>query len=485
MTAPLRAEVWEAQIGDILEGFAAWSEVPATPDGYALASERLGATLAARKATRDCRPCAPLATQNLPKSSLDGALETVLPKHWGEAHRARRQLGLSRGEQLDALGVMKRLAGRPEQFTAYSRIAADPWIRGLAADQQQRLRQVYDPLVGMELATRVTGNEGCYAALPYDAQLLYDFRLENALSAKGDDALEPEERQQLLTLREVLTKIVRDRGAPVPYAAILKADGDRMGEILSRASSADHSREVSRRLHGFACEVRLIVRQHQGHAIYAGGDDVLALVPLTDAMPCARSLAEAFHDALAPVADALELDCPTLSVGLGIGHLMEPLGALRERANRAEKVAKGDGLGKGKTRNALAIVLGIRSGGELTWRAQWTDGPSFAALAGFTDAYRDGQLPTRAAYDLRAIDRRLAWLRKDTGSTAGGMRAAEVARMLDRARTEGGTKVLSKAVRELILERARGEPLGELADTLILARWLSARCLVTIILTGR
>ena len=100
---------------------------------------------------------------------------------------------------------------------------------------------------------------------------------------------------------------------------------------------------------------------------------------------------------------------------------------------------------------------------------------AFDALTHFTDAYRDGQLPTRAAYDLRGIDRRLAWLREDTGATAGAMRAAEVARMLDRARTEGGTQALTPAIRELILTRARIEPLAELADTLILARWLSAR----------
>ena len=471
LAVALRGEVWDAQIGDLLEGFAAWSEIPAVPDGYAQASERLGGTLAARKATRDCRPGVSPATEGLYKSSLDGALETVLPRHWGEEHRARRQLGLSRGEQLDALGVMKRLAGNPEQFTAYSRIAADPWIRGLSAEQQQCLRQAYEPLVRMELATRVTGNDDCYAALPYDAQMLFDFRLENALSAKGEDALEPDERQALEHLRQVMRTMP---GAPVPYAAILKADGDRMGDLLSRADSADRSREISRCLHSFASRVRQIVHKHHGHAIYAGGDDVLALVPLNDAMPCARCLADAFHDALAPVADALNVDHPTLSVGLGIGHLMEPLGALRERANRAEKAAKGDG--KDKTRNALAIVLGIRSGGELEWRKQWTDDAAFEALTSFTGAYRDGQLPTRAAYDLRAIDLRLAWLRKDTGTTAGRMRGAEVARLLDRARTEGGTKVLSKEIRDLILERARSEPLGALANTLIMARWLSARC---------
>ena len=115
MKRPVRDEVWQAQIDDILEGFAAW--VPVETEGYAQANERIGGVLAARKATRDFRACKPLTTKRLPKSSLDGALETVL-QGWPEGDRARRKLRLSAGEQLDSLGVIKRLAGRSDQFTA-------------------------------------------------------------------------------------------------------------------------------------------------------------------------------------------------------------------------------------------------------------------------------------------------------------------------------------------------------------------------------
>ena len=472
----LRYAVWQAQIGDLLEGFAAWVEIPAGNDGYTQAGTKLGATLAARKATRDFSPAAPLKTPSLPKSSLDGALETVLPEHWHEEHRARRQLGLSRGEQLDALGVMKRMAGQVEQFTPYSRVAADPWIRTLEAEQQQALSVVYEPLVQSKLATRVSGNRGAYEALPYDAQMLYDFRLDNALAAKGEDAAEPEEREALLKLQKVIRSLSEEKGAPVPYAVILKADGDRMGALLQQARQAADSRAISQALHGFASSVRELVRHHHGHAIYSGGDDVLALVPLPEALACARTLAEAFAGALQPVAKSLGLDAaehPTLSVGLAIGHLMEPLGALRQRAGHAEHLAKGDA--EKKPRNALAVVLGIRSGGELEWRANWDDAEALSDLEAFTAAYRDGQLPSRVAYDLRAIDRRLAWMRDDTSAQACGMREAEVARMLDRAQARGGTEALETTQRRAILKAARRQSLAKLADTLILARWLSAR----------
>ena len=483
MKRPIRDEVWDAQINDILEVFTAWVPIAEGCKGYEEASKQLGGVLAARKTTRDFRPCEPLSTKGLPKSSLDGALETVLPDDWSEGDRARRKLRLSSGEQLDALGVIKRLAGNSEQFTAYSRIAADAWIEQLKCEQQKRLCEKYKPLVDLELATRVSGNRGIYKVLPYDAQMLYEFRLDNELAQTEASA---DSIKALKELKACIKQISQEKNAdggpvgdPVPYAAILKADGDRMGVLVSRATSSEQSRKISLKLHEFASEVRQIVRCHRGHAIYAGGDDVLALVPLAQALDCSRVLAKSFKNALDGIAEDMGIcsaERPTLSVGLGIGHLMEPLGSLRARADRAEHHAKGDDEDDEDTqRNALAIELGIRSGAEISWRTQWNDKDAFDALTKFTEAYRGGLLPTRVAYELRGIDQRFAWLRKDNSETAHGMRSAEIDRMLERARIEGGDKSIPKELQELIQARAKKQSLKALADTLIIARWLSAR----------
>jgi CRISPR-associated protein Cmr2 len=481
----LREDIWQVQIDDLLESFAAWVELSADAGDYGAASERLGGLLAARKASRDFAPAPLLDGAPLPKSSLDGARETVLPK-WPEGHSARLKLGLSDNEQLDALGVIKRMAVNAEQFTAYARIAADPWLAALSADDRARLRDEYQPLVRLGLATGARGNADTYQVFPFDAQLLFDFRLRNAEAqnrkALEDSNLQPPEQERQTALRDALSRlraVLRQVGrgdAPVPYAVILKADGDRMGKLLAAAGTVEQARLISRALHAFASEVRRLVREQRGHAVYAGGDDVLALVPLASALSCAESLAEAFKRHLHPIAADLHVasaDLPTLSVGLGIGHLMEPLGALRARADEAEHRAKGSG--RGDERNALAIVLGVRSGAEHHWRAQWSAADAHAALASFSAAFRCGALPSRVAFDLGASDRRLAWLRDDTSATAGAMRQAEVQRVLDRARAEGGTKSLDRATRALLCDRAAVQPLAELAETLVIARWLAAR----------
>ncbi len=471
---PFHENIWQAQMNDILESFAAWEEID--EGGYAVAANRLGGMLAARKATRNFVPAAIEPNGlgfGIPKSSLDGARESVIhlsrkDREQGQHKSALRKLGMNGGEELDALGIAKRMAGNIDQFTAYSRIAADPWIETLEPEQRDRIKVAYAPLVESGLATGAKGNAGIYANLPYDAQLVFGFRLDNALAAKDIDATD---REKLKGLRTALTGL----DEPVPYAVILKADGDRMGELLDKATNANQSRAISKALHGFAKSVRGIVRVYRGHAIYAGGDDVLALLPLENAVACAQKLAETFKAALNEVAAELgvpETNRPTFSVGLGIGHVVEPLGKLRARADAAEKLAKGDGAVR--PRNALAIQLGVRSGAEMPWRCRWDDPVGIQTLQDFVSAYRTNMCPSRLGYDLRAIALRLDWA-KEGGTKPPSIHAAELARTLDRARQRGGEGELRKEMKALVTQRAEQVGLSQLADELIIARWLSAR----------
>ncbi|HEY9134677.1 MAG TPA: type III-B CRISPR-associated protein Cas10/Cmr2, partial [Pseudomonadales bacterium] len=143
---PFHEEIWQSQCKDILESFAAWVQIAQGPNGYATASARLGGLLAARKATRDCKAAAVDANDlilgfGIPKSSLDGSRESVinLPRDKRKDPKYRTallKLGLGEGEELDALAVAKRMAGDTDQFTAYSRIAADSWLETITAAAQ-------------------------------------------------------------------------------------------------------------------------------------------------------------------------------------------------------------------------------------------------------------------------------------------------------------------------------------------------------------
>lgn len=155
LNAALRDEIWQMQLNDYLEIQAAWAKI--TEKGYSDASQRAASALATRKATRDFTPVHAADAWDkrfmLPKSSLDGARETVLlEKANGDADLsdvARRKLGLSLSEQLDCVGIMKRLGGNSEQFTPVTRVAADAWLQGLPENELSQLCDAYEPLIAL------------------------------------------------------------------------------------------------------------------------------------------------------------------------------------------------------------------------------------------------------------------------------------------------------------------------------------------------
>lgn len=484
----LRNKIWDAQIDDYVEAQAAWAKIGDGTHGfgYGHACQKAASALAARKATRNFAPSllqANNAHHMLPKSSLDGMRETVLPE--GDmATRTRRKLGLSDSEQLDCAGIAKRLGGDAEQFTPFTRVTAHAWIETLSDSQLSALCAAYEPLVDpkLELATRVRGNKGCYQKLPFDAQFCYQFRLEAAIRDNKNDA---EASAALHNLQGILRPIWQDKKHPCAYGVLLLADGDRMGELLDQAQDQATHQTITRALSAFAQAVPALVRQYSGHAIYAGGDDVLAFVPLNQSYACAKKLSESFAQALKPAATALGVDegkSPTLSVGLGIAHIMQPLGDIRALASRAEKVAKGDHVtDKSQRRNALGIALDVRGGNVTTLRLGWNDDKAQTAFAEWLQAYTDKTIPSRVAYDTRAIHLATSFTLTSGDVELGKkIRNAEFARMLEKARTTTGEKLsaeMKSALQQRLEINTQGTTidLDQLADELIVARWMAAK----------
>lgn len=497
----LRENIWQAQQNDYVEVQYAWAAFSGShDDDYLRASQLAGQTLAARKATRDFEPLAVNAWAEphfgLPKSSLDGARETVLPEN---VRALRKKLHLSDSEQLDCLGVVKRLCGDPDQFTPITRVAAHDWIEQIKTHAYfDSVKQAYELLVKNELATRVCGNEGIYADFPYDGQFLYSSRL----AAERERSKANEADQSLLdNLQAALKPIWREFGEPCPYFAMLLADGDRMGELLDKAETKENHQAITQALSEFAQSVPEIMRQNQAQCIYSGGDDVLGFATLTDSVKCAEDLQEKFSGSLKNIANELGAENPpTLSVGLAICHINTPLGTVRALAKRAEKIAKGDN--SDQPRNALGITLAVRSGSTSDMRLRWDDTAALAAFSEWILAYRKGDLSSRVAYDCRDIFMRtdFAMQKNDDVNLLNKIRAAELKRMLLKARDNHG-KELKKELITLLENRLKrmggldvengqdwdnandGQPekphkianLDQLATELIIARWLAAK----------
>lgn len=484
LNAALRDEIWQMQLNDYLEIQAAWARI--TEKGYSDASQRAASALAARKATRDFTSTGASNAWDerfmLPKSSLDGARETVLlEKANGDADLsdvARRKLGLSRSEQLDCAGIVKRLGGNSEQFTPVTRVAADAWLQGLPENELSKLRDAYEPLVALSLATLVKGNQGIYADFPFDAQLLYRNRLDAALSDNKNNA---DASEKLSNLKNALKPIWHKYGEPCSYWAMLLADGDRMGELLDRAKTIEEHQEITEALSTFAESVPAKMRDFRAQCVYAGGDDVLGFVALDKAVDCADALQQAFSACLKKVSDVLKAEkTPTLSVGLAICHISTPLGNVRRLAKHAEKVAKGDNYSADQQRNGLGITLSVRSGSDSDWRVQWSDEAGLAAFAKWKKWYREKKISSRIAYDSRDIFMRTDFSPSNDLSSElhQNIRQAEFARMLDKARDMEGGK-LDNEVQEALKRRLNARPdadaLNVLATELIIARWLAAK----------
>jgi CRISPR-associated protein Cmr2 len=154
----------------------------------------------------------------------------------------------------------------------------------------------------------------------------------------------------------------------------------------------DAHRNFSRQVDQFAQNAERIVRDHDGHLVYCGGDDVLALLPANRALACARNLHEAFVSCMQPVMPSGV--SPSLSAGIAIVHVMDNLQVALGWARETEQYAK-------QTRNAVAVARYPRSGGMNRARTRWDD---FDAWDYWIRAFRAGLADT-LPYELRALAR--------------------------------------------------------------------------------
>lgn len=243
---------------------------------------------------------------------------------------------------------------------------------------------------------------------------------KRALSAQGSSTrlgAVLSTRDLAMRSREPGYKSASDIEPAFPYFAVLVADGDRMGEQLGRHTTPATHRLLAEKLDAFSVRAAADVAATDGQLVYAGGDDVLALVPVVRVIDCAEKLANSFAE-FVPGA--------TLSVGAAIGHYKEPLSVTLAHARDAERAAKVD-------RNSLAVGVYKRAGNPVLHEEQWTlredaqDRPPLhaAGLSTWLCHYGENRVSHSLAFALRQLA-----LEFPRDKAEGGVLSAEVARII-------------------------------------------------------
>ncbi|NWG74437.1 MAG: type III-B CRISPR-associated protein Cas10/Cmr2 [Rubrivivax sp.] len=374
----------------------------------------------------------------LPPGQRRGTLWTLLA--------AKRPAWAKNGEQLGALPAIKRLwptlfaeevgrlvgdaDGAPgaRRFVVSTHTMSlahqlDRWLQlgGRVPPGVEEAAQKHDPVALPRKLMRDHGRNT--AALDVARRL-------PALLDAADDGMDESAAGDLKGL--VRKTLGRDAGRLETYYGLLLMDGDRMGAWLAggdeyaityresfhpqvrdgfdaqarrepslqryaaqkRAVSPNRQLSISAALNEFSLVVvpHVVEVEHLGRVIYAGGDDVMAMLPVADLLPAMQRLRVAYagHGAKHEPGDFRRdglvlhngfalLNGPgrrrlmrmmgvraTASAGAVVAHHQAPLGAVLRELRTAESRAKGAG-----GRDAFSLSVVKRSGGVLCVTAKW------------------------------------------------------------------------------------------------------------------
>jgi CRISPR-associated protein Cmr2 len=224
-----------------------------------------------------------------------------------------------------------------------------------------------------------------------------------------------------------------------------------------------------------------IVRDHGGCTLYAGGDDVMAALPVQSALACAQALQRELTSLLQQSLPADLAPRTTLSVGIAMAHVLTPMGQVRRLAQRALQWAKTgpDGAqAQSSLRDALCVWVEPRGGLGRPCVGRWRgvgEQSMVERLRHWQSAFKGGDVARSLPYDL---------MTEVTGEQDWAIPAA-IHRLLTRRfhGDEAASKRLAADVQALIeFWKGYAPRSGQiqwicerLADELYVSRWLQAQ----------
>jgi len=235
---------------------------------------------------------------------------------------------------------------------------SDQLKRFTAVCKEAGVAQTEDGLSMPALAELLQGLPDALAVLvSLDGSVWHESALEREL--EEGEAIGQRAEPILAQLRD----IKRRSGVHVPsFYCLLAMDGDHMGEILARHRGNEHV--VSSSLDEFAQTVIALqdTPGFAGRVVYAGGDDVLMLLPVTDGLHWAAYLREAYCDSFR----GRGVDA-RISAGIQYAHYSTPLQAVIRDAHRLLNDIAKDAM----DRDSFAIRVWHRGGPALTFGRRW------------------------------------------------------------------------------------------------------------------
>jgi CRISPR-associated protein Cmr2 len=172
----------------------------------------------------------------------------------------------------------------------------------------------------------------------------------------------PEWAKAMLTALKHLENV---KEPPSPFYAILLMDGDSLG---SKMGEIENQAKISSALQTFTDQVPNSVYENNGFLVYAGGDDVLAILPLEDALPCAVELRQCYQEAFKAFPGS-EIEHSTISGAIEFVHINMPLTKiLKDAHNLLDKIAK-EKCG----RDAIAVRVWKPGGKAIEWTMKWDE----------------------------------------------------------------------------------------------------------------
>lgn len=299
---------------------------------------------------------------------------------WNHMRRVVGELDLRENERLCAVALVKRLFPKVASdalgwevdathwpSTVY--VSAVPWIRRVlraAPDQACKFAEAVRASAPDVFPMQRPPFSGLNAAAAGDFPKLdgnYFHRefvaSERLCPLNGDSSAGDRDRlaELLQAVYAATDQQGRRLGSPPTFYALLLADGDRLGKLVGEMDRT----AVSKALASFTDSVPGIVERHDGVTIYAGGDDVLAMLPVRGALSCARDLATEYGDSFQKATGA------TISAAVVFAHVRLPLRSVLDEAHRLLDTVAKDGNG----RDSLAAAVLKPGGVHCQWVSSW------------------------------------------------------------------------------------------------------------------